>query len=500
MRPGLLAAGWDLDPEALPPGPPDLVGDLALEHLYAAMAGGDPHLLEIARRVVPAGLRETEAVRYRQAVLADCLADPETVRELYRLAAAAVEAERRAWGSGLRSTELVLRRAAGVLEAFLASLRDVRVVTGRLAAGASSEGVAAFAASVAENLDDAFLEEAAGHVRNLAGRTLIVSARLGEGNRGVGHVLHQPPVGTRRLRERIGLDEARGLTVEVALHDQNAMNAVGELRSLALAGAAGAVDEAVAHVLSFFRTLRDELGFYVGCLNLRGALERLGVATCMPVPEATSPPALSTRGLVDPCLALATQAPVVGNDVEAGVRSLVVVTGANGGGKSTLLRAVGVAQVMLGAGMFVAAEACQASLRPSVLTHFSRREETLADGGRLDAELEQLSALVDAAHPGSLVLLNEPLSSTNERDGALIAEGLVTGLIDGGATVWLVTHLFELAVRLGGDERAGVLFLRAERGADGERPFRLVEAAPLATSFGGDLYRRILGAAGEAAP
>ena len=40
-------------------------------------------------------------------------------------------------------------------------------------------------------------------------------------------------------------------------------------------------------------------------------------------------------------------------------------------------------------------------------------------------------------------------------------------------------------------ERA--LFLRAERQADGQRTFKLVEGEPLQTSFGGDLYNMIFG-------
>jgi hypothetical protein len=39
-----------------------------------------------------------------------------------------------------------------------------------------------------------------------------------------------------------------------------------------------------------------------------------------------------------------------------------------------------------------------------------------------------------------------------------------------------------------------VLFLRAERGAGGARPFRISEGEPLSTSHGRDLYERIFAA------
>ncbi len=491
MRPGLLFADRDVDPADLPPPPGDLVADLELERLYAAMAAGDEEVLGVVRRVVPAWLIAADEIRYRQAVLRDVLATPGIALELYRIAGDAIAAERRAWGGGLRSAELVLRRSVGVLDGFLVSFREVRSVAERHADHVSSPGLLAFFDRVRTELDDAWLAEAADHVRRLRERRLVVTARLGPGNRGVDHVLRRPADGRSRLRDRVGLAASRGMAVDVTLHDQNAMNALAELRSAAIVPAASAVQEAVGHILAFFRLLRVEVAFYLGCANLRDALGRADVGVSFPEPAGLGERQLRARGIVDPCLALAVDGPVIGNDVEADGYGLVVVTGANGGGKSTLLRAVGLAQVMLQAGMFVSATELRAGLRSNVLTHFSREEGTVPDGGRLDAELRRLSALVGRATPGSLVLLNESLSTTNERDGAAIAHGVVTGLVDAGATVWFVTHLYALARRLQADDAPGVLFLRAERGSGAERPFRVVEAPPLSTSFGMDRYRRL---------
>jgi hypothetical protein len=53
-----------------------------------------------------------------------------------------------------------------------------------------------------------------------------------------------------------------------------------------------------------------------------------------------------------------------GNDVEAGGKRLIMITGANQGGKSTFLRSVGLAQLMMQCGLFVAAESFTASVSP----------------------------------------------------------------------------------------------------------------------------------------
>jgi DNA mismatch repair ATPase MutS len=60
---------------------------------------------------------------------------------------------------------------------------------------------------------------------------------------------------------------------------------------------------------------------------------------------------------------------VVPNDLEADGTLLVFITGPNSGGKSTFLRSLGAAQLMMQAGMFVPAERYRASLCDGVFTH-----------------------------------------------------------------------------------------------------------------------------------
>jgi DNA mismatch repair ATPase MutS len=103
--------------------------------------------------------------------------------------------------------------------------------------------------------------------------------------------------------------------------------------------------------------LRAELAFYVGCLNLADQLAVKRVPVAVPDPEPPSPRVFSCTDLRDTCLELQSQNPVVGNDVQAEGKSLVIITGANSGGKSTFLRSVGVAQLMMQCGLFVTAGA-----------------------------------------------------------------------------------------------------------------------------------------------
>jgi DNA mismatch repair ATPase MutS len=208
---------------------------------------------------------------------------------------------------------------------------------------------------------------------------------------------------------------------------------------------------------------------------------------------------LTGRGLYDVCLSLIIRERVVGNDVAGDGKALVMITGANRGGKSTLLRGLGLAQLMMQCGMFVAAESFRADVRGGMFTHFKREEDASLRSGKLDEELGRMSTLVDLVTPNSLVILNESFASTNEREGSEIARQIVRALLESGVKVFYVTHLYDLAHGFHGEQRADMLFLRAERESDGHRTFRLIEGEPLPTSFGEDVYRRIFQAGGQAA-
>jgi DNA mismatch repair ATPase MutS len=92
-----------------------------------------------------------------------------------------------------------------------------------------------------------------------------------------------------------------------------------------------------------------------------------------------------------------------------------------------------------------------------------------------------------------MVLFNESFAATNEREGSEIGRQIVCALLEKGIKIFFVTHLYAFAHGFVVERMERALFLRAERQADGQRTFKLVEGEPLQTSFGGDLYNMIFG-------
>jgi hypothetical protein len=470
-----------------------VASDLGLDDVVAAMAAGDELIADVARRVLLTSLLDRDDLTYRQGALGDALAHRQLVRDLYDLAGEALDRERGVYGGLVTNPTSVLQRAVEVLEATLDVLRRLRVVAEANVGVVSSEAFRSLLSRLRDVLDDAFLAEAASQLQRLRFRDgVTVGVRLGVGGKGVGHVLREPPLRQPVLR-RLLAGSRTPATIRVDEQDDASARALQELREQAITPVADVLARASRDVLTSLGALRRELGFYVGCGNLTDRLGQLGAPTCVPEVRPAGEPVLTAAGLYDIGLSLRTGKPVVGNDVAADGRPLVLVTGANQGGKSTFLRSVGLAQLMAQAGMFVAADAFRTSVASHWFTHFERGEDATMVSGRLDAELAEMSAIVDRLRPGDLLLLNESFGSTNEREGSLLARDIVRALTSVGVRVVYVTHLYDLAAALYRDDPAGTCFLRAERRPDGTRTYRVLEGAPLPTSYGQDLYDQVFG-------
>ena len=147
---------------------------------------------------------------------------------------------------------------------------------------------------------------------------------------------------------------------------------------------------------------------------------------------------------------------------------------------------------MMQAGMFVSANSFASEVCDGIFTHYKREEDASMESGKWDEELNRMSAIVDSVKSNSLLLFNESFASTNEREGSEIASNIVNALLDRNVKIFFVTHLYQFA-HFFARKSATAIFLRAERRPDGTRPFKLIEAEPLQTSYGGDLYRAIFG-------
>jgi MutS domain V len=497
MKVYLLHQARDFDfARRLPYGHEDLIQDLGLETLLAAMSDGDRYLSGVSAKVLLTCLDDPDEIRYRQRVLADCLAQPDVIRQMYAVADGALEDTRRRWlggyGGSYQDASSNLSGAVGHLEAYVARLRQLRHIVDEHAGEFSSDGLRALCATVQSELDDEYFDEVGRHLKHLRFRAgVLISARLDRDNSGTGFVLRAPARARRRWTERLGIGPRTVYSFTLPPRDEAGFRILSDLTSRGINLVANATAQSADHISSFFTVLRAELGFYVSCLNLARRLAAKGVPVTVPDPAGLSSLAFSCTDLRDACLELQSTGPVVGNDVSAAGKPLIIITGANSGGKSTFLRSVGVAQLMMQCGLFVTATSYQASAARRIYTHFIREEDSGMTSGRLDEEVKRMSAIADHIGPHCLILFNESFAGTNEHEGSEIGYQVVRALLEAQVKVMFVTHRYSFADRFRREHAPATLFLRAERQPDGRRNYKLAVSDPLPTSFGEDLYYQL---------
>ena len=492
MKAFLFFRDRDFDVERpLPWNAQALAQDLELGVIFAAMSRTDKYLYEIAAKAMLAGETDPGTLRYRQAILRDCLAQTQIVRELYELVVEANEGYRRHFWLG-RSPTSTLWGAVSMLEFFVGMLRKLRAFAGQHAHRFESEGLQTLFAMLGRELSDEYFAELEAHLKQLKFRDgVLVSAQLDAGNKGARYVLRRPKGPPRNWLERLFVPGPEEYTYQLHPRDDAGARALSVLRDRGVNLVANAAAQSADHILSFFRLLRAELGFYVGCVNLAAELTARGNATCFPTPMPLCEREHVFQQLYDVSLALTLQDDVVGNDLDVRGSDIVVITGANRGGKSVFLRSIGIAQLMMQCGMFVGAASYSANVSSGVFTHYKREEDRTMESGKFDEELTRLSEIADHVKTDALMLFNESFAATNDREGSEIARQVVSAMLEKRIKVFFVTHLTEFSRTLFETNAGRPVFLRAERLSDGTRTYKLVEAEPLATSYGEDLYAQI---------
>jgi DNA mismatch repair ATPase MutS len=201
-----------------------------------------------------------------------------------------------------------------------------------------------------------------------------------------------------------------------------------------------------------------------GWIDAIGTIEALGSAAsiadeypdwCMPTLDtkdksvSQSLPLFAATGVAHPLLKDASRVP---NSVcIARDQPLLLVTGSNMAGKSTLLRSVGVNAILSRLGAPVCAQAWQGA--SFELASSIQVQDSLQDGvSFFMAELKRLRSVVDAAQQQHrsdgkqmMVLLDEILQGTNSRERQIAVEHVLDKLVEFGCVVLTSTHDLEMA-------------------------------------------------------
>lgn len=124
-----------------------------------------------------------------------------------------------------------------------------------------------------------------------------------------------------------------------------------------------------------------------------------------------------------------------------GAQHVLVISGANAGGKTVTMKAVALAALLARAGLFVpAAAGARVAAVDQVLADIGDEQDIRQSLSTFSAHMANLSQIVACAGPMSLVILDEIGVGTDPGEGAALAQAVLERLADAGARVVTTTH------------------------------------------------------------
>jgi len=165
------------------------------------------------------------------------------------------------------------------------------------------------------------------------------------------------------------------------------------------------------------------------------------------VPEVAAGGALRLRGARHPLL-LRTQAAadIVPLDVALGdPHHLLVVTGPNTGGKTVVLKTIGLLSLMAVSGLPVpAAEGAQVPFLRAVQADIGDEQAIAQNLSTFSSHVQRIARCVQHAAPDSLVLLDELGAGTDPEEGAVLGYAVLEALVEARVFAVVTTHLGRL--------------------------------------------------------
>ena len=489
----------------------EISADLNLDIILKFMARSDDFIYRTVRTVMTTPVTDKELILYRQEIIADFVKNHDSMLQLYELAARIIaenenhkEATKRVNSSNL-SSYAAAQNILGQLSILVNGFEQTKKYLDSIHYNFQSRGMVSFYEKLCEDYSDDFVREIKESIKNLKhlshGGEITLSSSVGNGfkmgNIVINH-LGVDPNKKRKLAGKVSLLINRFVHRKVImLENSKIYEDARELEAEVMAHIARLYSGFIQELSIFFDNLHYQLAFYLGASNLKKRMAQLHLPHCWPK-ISDDEKTFSFRGLYDLSLGIYNRETPVCNDLDTEDIKLFVITGANQGGKSTYLRSIGIAQLMMQCGLFVPASTYCSRIYDGIFSHFTRREDTALNSGKLDEELSRMNRILNQITTNSLLLLNESFASTTEKEGTGIALDVVNALYENGTKILMVTHLYEFTKTMYERKLQQAKFLSAERLPDGTRTYKILEKEPEHTSYGLDLYEQIISPGSEA--
>jgi DNA mismatch repair protein MutS2 len=184
----------------------------------------------------------------------------------------------------------------------------------------------------------------------------------------------------------------------------------------------------------------DAAAHAVATADVRAATARLAKEYALVVPEVVDVPRIELKRARHLLLAIDLPS-VVPSDLELEAGRAIIVSGPNAGGKTVALKTMGLAALMVRAGIPVPCdEGSAVGLFDVVLTDVGDDQSLQKNLSTFSAHVKNLAEILVETTRGALVLLDELAGGTDPREGEALAAGVLDSLCARGGAVAATTH------------------------------------------------------------
>ena len=179
--------------------------------------------------------------------------------------------------------------------------------------------------------------------------------------------------------------------------------------------------------------------------------------------ENNNSPYIELKECVHPCL-LSRNQNFVPNDISIGKngKNLIVITGPNMGGKSTLLRQVCITAIIAQIGCYVPAKECTMSIVDRIFTRIGASDKLLEGKSTFYVEMEETQNILRNATKNSLVIMDELGRGTSTKDGKVIAKTILSVLENRiQCRCLFTTHYHDIIEWCRNEEKIGLFYMES---------------------------------------
>lgn len=471
---GRVSAGeLDRELDAMSCGDSDWVTDYFAQDLYlselvrgslAIELRGHPHKAHAGflERVLSNPALDLETIRYRQEILRELEANADLAESFDELFARVIRLLTLLRASRDDARLEPVRFRFDVLRAFRAAVEQM--TQGFLGATSGLQRLSEEGRLIENSAAFRRLQALLEHHESMA--TLELEAMVGAD----GRLRHLEIRGLREKRKnpffrrplRRWLDRIRIFYHRYSLHS-------GELVERMVMGVYHEIAPAMARIVQ----LVCHLEVYAAARSFASRARSRGLDVSLP--EISLDAVLEIEGLFNPLLLPLMDRPVPTDLMIDRESPITLVTGPNSGGKTRLLQAVGIAQILAQSGMYAPCGRATLPFASGLFASIVEADRADQPEGRLGTEMVRLRTLFENVPPRSLVLLDELCSGTNPSEAIEIVELVLRLLRQLDPLALVTTHFLDFATQLQSNPTLdGLGFLQAEVDDERGATFRFI--------------------------